>query len=213
MNHWTIVLLFIAYLTTYLSLQSLGDRYDPQKKPLDDVVLNFLNRNDVKFDSVYIFVKDFILCVLFVLLITRESSKVETFLVVFAIVLIIRSLMMYVTVLPDSTERCDPEKNMSMNYTGLFEDRGTCGDLSVSGHTAFAWIILLCFLHRWKKNSTRPEFFLIIALVFIEITCILLSRSHYTSDVLNGILLSTFVFQSTSLYKRGELFTIFLSRG
>jgi hypothetical protein len=69
-----------------------------------------------------------------------------------------------------------------------------CGDLTMSGHTIYLWVLALFFLETMSRVTNNFLFFLIklviyLSLLFVTVTIVLI-RNHYTIDI---VLATTFV--------------------
>lgn len=100
-----------------------------------------------------------------------------------AITIIIKSIMMSVTILPDPSGKCE------LNFKNSVP-RGYCNDLIFSGHMTVT-IITLLFLYHHELITNK-----IILLLYFLLTGfqIISSKNHYTIDVLISIIVSLNVF-------------------
>lgn len=104
------------------------------------------------------------------------------FLNIFIIILIIRSVLIYVTILPG-------HKYCKNNQYKFFE--GGCYDKIISGHTAYVFLSTL-YLYKYKLLSKTSLILLNLMNSFILLSI----RSHYTVDILLGYLLTGLIFQN-----------------
>jgi hypothetical protein len=109
----------------------------------------------------------------------------QQFASMFFIVCILRSLTIMTTILPKH-EKCSKR----FHWSNIFQ--GQCYDKVFSGHTSFVFLATLIF---FKAELISLPFLVLIN--FIEATAILLTRSHYTVDVLLAYMVSYMVFQSS----------------
>lgn len=105
----------------------------------------------------------------------------EEFIAKFLLIMLIRAMTLFTTVLPKH-EKCTKKFSWSNCLTGQ------CYDKIFSGHTAFVFLITLLFL-REKIIS----FWLFLILNLVEIGIILLTRSHYTIDVILALVITYLV--------------------
>ena len=100
----------------------------------------------------------------------------------FLILLSIRTLMLLSTVLPKH-EKC----TRRFSWSNCF--KGQCYDKSFSGHTALVFLACLIFL----REGLIP-FWLLCLIMTTQISLILLTRSHYTIDVVIALLFTYLVY-------------------
>ena len=100
----------------------------------------------------------------------------------FLLILLVRALTIVSTILPKH-EKCDD------NLTWLQMMKGQCYDKVFSGHTSFVLLATLIFLREGIINL--PVFF---ALNLGQITSIILTRSHYTVDIILAIVITWLVY-------------------
>lgn len=105
-------------------------------------------------------------------------------LMMFLVVLGIRALTIVGTILPKHVE-CIPEKNPFINLL----QGGGCYDKIFSGHTAFFVLMTLNLLD--YGYLTTPVFW---GLNAFNIGALLLTRAHYTVDVVLGFIIAYLVF-------------------
>lgn len=105
------------------------------------------------------------------------------FITLFIIILIIRSILIYVTILPGHS-KC---QNSNYSITSL----GGCYDKIISGHTAWVFLASL-FLHKYKILSIHS----LIMINLLNSMFLLSTRAHYTVDILLGYLLTGLIFQN-----------------
>jgi hypothetical protein len=106
---------------------------------------------------------------------------VEEFFAKLLLIFFIRALTIFTTVLPKH-EKC----NRRFTWKNCFT--GQCYDKVFSGHTAFVFLLSLLLL---REKILSFWMFAIINLV--EITIILLTRSHYTIDVILALVITYIV--------------------
>jgi len=106
----------------------------------------------------------------------------------FLIILLVRALTIVSTILPKH-EKCDDNLNW---YDYI---RGQCYDKVFSGHISF--VLLLCLIMLREKILSVPTFFAILTTQFASI---ILTRSHYTVDVILGIVITYLVYDGDYHY-------------
>lgn len=111
----------------------------------------------------------------------NQTLTIE-FLTKFLIIMFIRAFSVISTVLP-KYENCDE----TFTFRSFF--LGGCYDKIFSGHTSF---ILLLTLMYWREHLINSM--TLFGLNFINILAILLTRSHYTVDVIMAIFVTTTIF-------------------
>jgi hypothetical protein len=112
----------------------------------------------------------------------NETLTIE-FLTKFLIIMFIRAFTVISTVLP-KYENCDE----TFTFRSFF--LGGCYDKIFSGHTSF---ILLLTLMYWKEHIING--LTLFGINFVNILAILLTRSHYTVDVILAVFVTTTVFK------------------
>jgi hypothetical protein len=100
----------------------------------------------------------------------------------FLLILLVRALTIVSTILPKH-EKCDD------NLSWLQMMKGQCYDKVFSGHTSFVLLATLIFLR--EGIISLPVFF---ALNLGQITSIILTRSHYTVDIILAIVITWLVY-------------------
>lgn len=115
-----------------------------------------------------------------------KSSKIlHASFLMFLIVLAIRALSIISTILPKHSE-CVVEGNPIVNF---FKTGGGCYDKIFSGHTAFVTILTLNLLEYNYLNLLG-----FWTLNLLNMVTLLLTRAHYTVDVVLGFIISYLVF-------------------
>jgi hypothetical protein len=112
----------------------------------------------------------------------NESLTIE-FLTKFLIIMFIRAFTVVSTVLP-KYENCDE------TFTFRSFLLGGCYDKIFSGHTSFILLLTLIYYREHMINSLT-----LIGINFINVLSILLTRSHYTVDILLAIFVTTTIFK------------------
>ena len=111
----------------------------------------------------------------------NETLTIE-FLTKFLIIMFIRAFTVISTVLP-KYEHCDE----TFTFRSFF--LGGCYDKIFSGHTSFILLLTLIYLREHIINGLA-----LLGINFVNILAILLTRSHYTVDVILAVFVTTTVF-------------------
>lgn len=150
---------------------------------LPDIIHNHFKYYPIYTILAEIFTAIIIVIFIIISLFTKQWYSLVIFIFTFIITTYFNIFYSILTILPDS-------KNGKCNYSKtLFEQMttaGTCNDLNLSGH-AIAVFIALYLLSSRQKHKHAPAY---IALYIITIAFIVLSRNHYTIDVINSTFLS-----------------------
>ena len=177
----TIILFMVASFahiwTTYYTHQRIKINKTHQHKPLYDIV-----HNNTHNCNKYSYIID-IMLILFMIPLFQSVKRGESikmlshFIRVFSVLIIMRSLVLIVTDLPSSDETCD--SNNLNNYNMIF---GHCNDKIFSGHTAFTLLaVLIAYTYGY---ISKFELFILIVLQLAYGFLLVVTRSHYTVDVL-----------------------------
>ena len=113
-------------------------------------------------------------------------NMLKTFAVLYFFVMTLRVLTAMSTILPKH-DKCE----VKLKFLNIFNGGG-CYDKIFSGHTALATLLLLILLK--AKHVSLFTFWL---LMLTNIVTILATRSHYTVDVILGMIISYLVFDGT----------------
>ena len=199
------ILFFIAavftrtfILGTILSKRTISDR---KAKPLQDSLHDVIPKVSEKIGKIKEFTT-FIPFLLFLFYILREKNYrvLFDFIKLFAMILFIRSLSFYLTMLPDASKRCDPTIVTGIN--------GGCGDLLFSGHTSFQILSILYLYYyseTWNKYSHAIKI-PFLSLIPINAYLILARRDHYSIDILYALIVSYSMFYfNHTCFKPGML--------
>ncbi|CRH00888.1 sphingomyelin synthase 1, putative [Plasmodium relictum] len=109
----------------------------------------------------------------------------------------IRSLFIYVTTIPCPISTCKPLRdksfleNLYSSYLIIFAQVYECTDLIISGHTAYTTLLKFLWIF-YEKNIYIKVCISIYSLFIFSI--IIISRFHYTVDVLMGYVFGASVF-------------------
>jgi len=164
--------IYANYVTHHRIIKN-DDKYKYKHKPLFDIIhSNTLNMNKYKY------IPDYLAFVfLLPLLYTQDNKCISMFFKIGAIIVILRSISILATDMPRSDIECNQSE--LKNYNLFF---GHCYDKMFSGHVALTLLSLLILYHFNKINDGQMLFSILFHIVY---SCfIIITRSHYTVDVL-----------------------------
>ena len=165
-----IIHIYVNYVTHNRIINTITDH---KQKPLFDII-HANTQNLTK----YKYIPDYLAFVfLFPLIYTRDYDCINMFLKIGAIIVILRSLSILVTDLPKSDENC--KQNKLKNYNLFF---GHCYDKMFSGHAALTLLALLTLYYHNKINHNQMTVLIFFHILYSFL--IIITRSHYTVDVL-----------------------------
>ena len=111
----------------------------------------------------------------------QRQDLLDTFLKKCAVIMIIRSICILVTILPPK-QKCDLDILMFFH--------GGCYDKIFSGHIAYQLLAIL----RFRRTITNPKLIkLFIASVVFEAFLLIASREHYTIDIVIAVFVTMLV--------------------
>lgn len=116
-------------------------------------------------------------------------------LTIYALLLILRGLTFSVTRMPPPRTYCEAYKIQSFFLGG-------CSDMMYSGHTTLLTLCAL-FLCTYSNPSSLLVVFVIVFLC-VSLTLLVLTRHHYSSDILVAVFLSVFAFLALRLRQPAE---------
>jgi hypothetical protein len=116
------------------------------------------------------------------LFIPKGMELFKEFAAKFILIMVIRALTTVSTILPKH-EKCDATPRFSRYW------RGQCYDKVFSGHTSFVLLATLIYLREGILGW--PAF---LGINMANITSIVLTRSHYTVDIVLAILITLLVY-------------------
>ncbi|KMZ85602.1 hypothetical protein PVBG_01114 [Plasmodium vivax Brazil I] len=118
-------------------------------------------------------------------------------LIILSCIYCIRSIFIYVTTIPCPIATCQPVRNKSLienlytTYQIITAQVYECTDLIISGHTAFTTVLKFFWLFYEKKIYIKAVLFLYCLFIY---SMIVISRFHYTVDVLMGYVFGSSMF-------------------
>lgn len=169
---WEITIMTcIVYLISNSFTYKIGTETQCQE-PLHDVLHGMLPDY-----SRFIFVRDFLL-VLFLIPIVFIEHKwmfVQEFWGLFLYVVFIKAICIFFTYVPSSFPKCGEKDYKYLNH---------CHHIQVSAHAAFCTLLAILYV---KYNLCNNLIYIIVAMYAIFI---LLTRAHYTCNVIEGIIIA-----------------------
>ena len=181
----TMILCIVVFIN--ISVQHIGhNHYTKNNLKLYDLIQE-CTPNFHKYEYLVNIIPLLIISSLFYLPITTKIM--EEFFIKFFIILIIRALTTFTTILPKH-EKCE----VNLKWTSLL--LGGCYDKLFSGHTAFTTLWTLIFLNEKFINTFQFWF-----INLINSVAIITTHSHYTVDVILGFIITFFVYDSDHVLK------------
>lgn len=198
-------ILFIYFVLIYIVLHCKKYIYDSslnyynlyEERPLYDTLHNIIpyHQYSVYFsETIMIF---FVILFIYLLYKSRNISILYNFLIIFAIIHIIRSILFSLTLLPDASNNCT---------FSLFV--GSCNDLLFSGHISGALLILL-FIYKYKLIHSKVIKNSFILLFILMNVFILSSRNHYSIDIVTALIITYMIYHFYFLYGEKQIVTFF----
>ncbi len=178
---WVYIIPYIMHFLTVVYLFSKKEVIRGSK-PLYDIIIS--NIPDLsKFRNI----PNMLLLVLMSYLIIPLFFKpnIDVFISIyryFSIILLLRSFTISSTILPPINSNCDFKLNMQ-----TFMD-GHCLDKIFSGHTAFS--LLLVFVCNKFNILSKTFIYILLLIQFVLALSLILTREHYTVDVILGYLIT-----------------------
>lgn len=178
---WVYVIPYIMHLLTVLYLFSKKEIIRGSKPLYDTIISNIPDLS--KFRNI----PNILLLVLMSYLIIPLflNPNIDVFISIyryFSIILLLRSITTSSTILPPINSNCDFK--LSMN---TFME-GHCLDKIFSGHTAFS--LLLVFVCNKFNILSNSFIYILLFIQFVLAVSLILTREHYTVDVILGYLIT-----------------------
>lgn len=131
-----------------------------------------------------------------------SRSQISEFIVLYSILLTIRTISFMLTILPHCQPITFPKKNYNTSISKIMWNYITCtdthfgsqGDLFPSGHTLFTTLFSMMISY-YNIFPKIVEYF-IWGISICSSILLILSKCHYSIDVLYGYILTVFVFQN-----------------
>lgn len=172
--HRTIMTIIVYGLANYYTY-CLGTSSECHERPLRDVLHDMLPDW-----SKYVYVRDVVMLFLLVpiLLIKDKFGFFIDFWEVFMIVVLIKAVCIFFTFVPPSNPDCKEKKYLNHCYHS-----------QISGHAAF--VLILAFLYiEYGLFSSEIMKWIVYVIVFLYCVLILVTRAHYTTDVISSIIVT-----------------------
>lgn len=178
---WVYIIPYIMHFLTVVYLFSKKEVIRGSKPLYDTIISNIPDLS--KFRNI----PNMLLLVLMSYLIIPLFLKpnVDVFISIyryFSIILLLRSFTISSTILPPINSNCDFKLNMQ-----TFMD-GHCLDKIFSGHTAFS--LLLVFVCNKFNILSKTFIYILLLIQFVLALSLILTREHYTVDVILGYLIT-----------------------
>tara|TARA_B100000123_G_C25685472_1_gene408394 strand:+ start:28 stop:648 length:621 start_codon:yes stop_codon:yes gene_type:complete len=178
---WVYIIPYIMHFLTVVYLFSKKEVIRGSKPLYDTIISNIPDLS--KFRNI----PNMLLLVLMSYLIIPLFFKpnVDVFISIyryFSIILLLRSFTISSTILPPINSNCDFKLNMQ-----TFMD-GHCLDKIFSGHTAFS--LLLVFVCNKFNILSKTFIYILLLIQFVLALSLILTREHYTVDVILGYLIT-----------------------
>ena len=178
---WVYIIPYIMHFLTVVYLFSKKEVIRGSKPLYDTIISNIPDLS--KFRNI----PNMLLLVLMSYLIIPLFFKpnIDVFISIyryFSIILLLRSFTISSTILPPINSNCDFKLNMQ-----TFMD-GHCLDKIFSGHTAFS--LLLVFVCNKFNILSKTFIYILLLIQFVLALSLILTREHYTVDVILGYLIT-----------------------
>ncbi len=178
---WVYIIPYIMHFLTVVYLFSKKEVIRGSKPLYDTIISNIPDLS--KFRNI----PNILLLVLMSYLIIPLFFKpnIDVFISIyryFSIILLLRSITISSTILPPINSNCDFKLNMQ-----TFMD-GHCLDKIFSGHTAFS--LLLVFVCNKFNILSKTFIYILLLTQFLLALSLILTREHYTVDVILGYLIT-----------------------
>ena len=177
------IIIFIVFLANNYNLnfiENIGDVFYSKNHDFPKVY-DILHENCVHIDK-FEYASDIIALILIITLIILDVNMFYNYLGFIIIILIIRIFTNILTILP---------KNNLCTISNSFSFRGGCYDKIFSGHFSSTFIATLIL---YKNNYINV--ILLILINLINSLFIILSRNHYTIDIVMSFFVSLVIYQN-----------------
>lgn len=119
----------------------------------------------------------------------RKKLDVSVIILMVLMLFLIKCITTMVTILPDPSGYCVEKHGGKKTLKAIY---GTCNDLMFSGHTGLAFLILFIL----QKNVSKTAFALLAMYVSILCFITVVTKNHYTIDVIVSFFVAFFVFNA-----------------
>ena len=177
------IIIFIVFLLNNYNLsciENIGEVFYSKNHDFPKVY-DILHENFWHIDK-FEYASDIIALILIITLIILDINMFYNYLGFIIVILIIRIFTNILTILP--------KNNLCVTETGL-SIRGKCYDKLFSGHVSSVFIASLLL---YKNNYIN--IILLVLINLINSLFIILSRNHYTIDIVMAFFVSLFVYQN-----------------
>ena len=177
------IIVFILFLANNYNLnfiENIGESFYSTKHDFPKVY-DILHENCAHVDK-FEYASDIILLILIIILIILDVNMFYNYLGFIIVIFIIRIFVNMLTILP---------KNNLCSTSNSFSFRGGCYDKLFSGHFSSVFIATLLL---YKNNYIN--IILLVLINLINSLFIILSRNHYTIDIVMAFFVSLFVYQN-----------------
>jgi hypothetical protein len=177
------IIVFIIFIANNYNLnfiENIGDVFYSKNHEFPKIY-DILHENCAHVDK-FEYASDIITLILIIILIILDINMFYNYLGFIIIILIIRIFTNILTILP---------KNNLCTVSNSFTFRGGCYDKIFSGHFASAFIASLIL---YKNNYIN--IILLVLINLINSLFIILSRNHYTIDIVMSFFVSLVVYQN-----------------
>ena len=158
-----------------INIENRSKCYNGKEFVLDDVAFRLLP----KIKGCTFIAENTIPFILILLLLYYKSINCE-FIVLFTIIIILRTISIGLTILPKTNPKCCMENSLRI---------GVCHYKMFSGHTAFTTLAMLTLA--LKNSNLKP---LVPIVIIAQGVLMLIARAHYSVDVFIGFLVTLLVF-------------------
>lgn len=164
------IMTFIVYSLANFYTYQIGTTIECTSKPLHDVMHNILP--DL---SKYIYSRDIVLLLFFipVIFITFKCEFIYDLWHYFMIIVTFKAISIFFTFLPPSNPDCHKKKYINHCYHN-----------QLSGHAALCQLLAILYIKYGLCNNN------IYIFVIIYCILILLTRAHYTTDIIQALIIT-----------------------
>ncbi|SCP05021.1 sphingomyelin synthase 1, putative [Plasmodium ovale] len=200
---YTMLFFLVAiFIQCYFIILS-DNHYKTGEQPLKDRIHemykeapSFMNTAFINSNILFLLILTFLRFGLFFPILLSISIFIR-FTTMLSFIYCIRSIFIYVTTLPCPIPTCQPMKNKSFmenlytSYLIITAQVYECTDLIISGHTAFTTILKYIWFFYEKNIYIKIAIFFHVMYIF---ALIIISKFHYTVDVLMGYVFGSGIF-------------------
>jgi hypothetical protein len=181
----SLIVLIIAYISTFLADQYLANKYGNKLPILDDLIFNILPY--LKIAWLYDLCVIAIVILFLVYTFKKEYTSIPYFMISIGIIYLVRVIFTILT----------PIGVPNGGGNGIFTDVTSMFGAYPSGHTGLAFLIVLFTRGIYKKIS--------IILFALLAATLLLARGHYSIDILSAVFFAYAIYSFGERYLRDKL--------